>query len=63
MPKGRTRGSDNKEEHGKFHIYMKKYLFTVSMTEHWNRLLKEIVGAPSLAIFKTHLNALLCDLL
>lgn len=33
------------------------------MTEQWNRLPKEAVGAPSLETFKTCLNAFLCDLL
>ena len=32
------------------------------MTEHWNRLHREVVESPSLEIFKTCLDAYLCDL-
>ena len=42
---------------------MKKNVFTVRVTEHWNRLLREIVGSPSLERFKTHLGTYVCDLL
>jgi len=31
--------------------------------EHWNRLLREVAGAPSLEIFKTHLDSFPCNLL
>jgi len=33
------------------------------VTEHWNRLPREVVEYPSLEIFKTCLDAYLCDLL
>ena len=32
------------------------------VTEHWNRLPREVVESPSLEIFKSHLDAYLCDL-
>ena len=32
------------------------------MTEHWNRLPREVVESPSLEIFKSRLDAYLCDL-
>ena len=32
------------------------------VTEHWNRLPREVVESPSLEIFKTRLDAYLCDL-
>ena len=33
------------------------------VTEHWNRLPREVVEFPSMNILKTHLDAYLCDLL
>jgi len=38
-------------------------LWDIQICEHWNRLLMEDVERPSLEIFKTHLDAYLCDLL
>ncbi|KAK4829514.1 hypothetical protein QYF61_005153 [Mycteria americana] len=34
-----------------------------SMTEHWNRLPREVVESPSLEIFKSHLDVVLGNLL
>jgi len=42
---------------------MRKNLFTLRVTEHWNRLPREVVVSPSLEIFKTHLDEVLCNLL
>lgn len=36
--------------------------FTVSVTEYWNGLRREIVESPSLEIFMIHLDSYLCDL-
>jgi len=33
------------------------------LTEHWNRLPREVVESPSLEIFKTHLDKVLYNLL
>ena len=38
-------------------------LFTVMVTEHWNRLPRQIVESPSIDIFRTRLDAYLCNLL
>jgi len=42
---------------------MRKNFFTLRVTEHWNRLPGEVVDSPSLEIFKTRLDKVLCSLL
>jgi len=42
---------------------MKKNFFTLRVTEHWIRLPREVVESPSLEIFKTRLDKVLCSLL
>ena len=42
---------------------MRKNFFRLRVTEHWNRLPREGVESPSLDIFKTRLDAVLCSLL
>lgn len=49
---------ERKLEHRKFHMDMRERL-----TEHWNRLPREVMQPPSLEIFKTHKDTSLCNLL
>jgi len=42
---------------------MRKNFFPVRVTGPWNSLPREVVESPSLEIFKTRLNVVLCSLL
>lgn len=57
-----TRSNGQKLEHRKFRMNMWKNNFTVRVKVHWNRLPREVMESP-LEIFKTCLNAFLCNLL
>jgi len=63
VPSNRTRGNRHKPKHRKFHLNMRKNFFPLRVTEHWNRLPREMVDSPSLEIFKTRLDEVLCSLL
>ncbi|KFV73703.1 hypothetical protein N308_14168, partial [Struthio camelus australis] len=46
-----------------FHLNLRKNFFTVRVTEHWNRLPREVVESPFLEIFKTRLDVILGNML
>ena len=58
----RTRGNGYKLNYRKFCTNVHKSFFTVRVTKHWNRLPRKVVESPSLEMFKTHLDAYLCNL-
>jgi len=58
-----TRGNGHKLKYRKLHLNRRKNFFTLRVTEHWNRLPRDVVESPSLELFKTHLDKFLCSLL
>ena len=61
VPSNRTRSNGHKLKHRNFWLNMRRHLFIVRVTEHWQRLPREFVESPSLDIFETCLDAILCN--
>ena len=60
VPSNRTRCRGHKLKHRKFCLHTRKNFFTLRVTEDWNRLPRDFVESPSLEIFKTCLDEVLC---
>jgi len=63
VPSDRKRGNGHKVKQRNFRLNMRKNFFPLRVTEHWHRLPWKAVESPSLEIFKTRLDAVLCNLL
>ena len=63
VPSDKTKGSGHKLEYSKFRMDTRNNFFAVRVTENCSRLPREVVGSPSLEIFRTHLDAFLRNLL
>jgi len=59
VPSDRTRGNGHKWKHRTFLLNICKYFFTVRVTEHQDRLPREVVEPPTLQIFKSCLDMVL----
>ncbi|KFV09985.1 hypothetical protein N340_03486, partial [Tauraco erythrolophus] len=52
-----------KIEGGRFRLDIRKKFFIMRVVEHWNRLPREVVDAPSLETFKARLDEALSNLI
>jgi len=58
----RTRANGFKLKEGRFRLDIRKKFLTMRVVKHWNRLPREVVDAPSLAVFEARLDGALSNL-
>lgn len=42
--------------HVRFRLYVRRVFFTEMVVKHWNRLFGQVINAPSLSVFRRHLD-------
>ncbi|KFP56066.1 hypothetical protein N323_09706, partial [Cathartes aura] len=52
-----------KLKEGRFRLDIRKKFFTMRVVNHWNRLPREVIDAPSLETFQVRLDGALSNLL
>ncbi|KAK4824259.1 hypothetical protein QYF61_012525 [Mycteria americana] len=52
------RGNAHKRKYRRLCLNIRKHIFTMRVTEHWHRFLREVVESPSMEIFKSHMDML-----
>ncbi|KFZ48942.1 hypothetical protein N338_11470, partial [Podiceps cristatus] len=52
-----------KLKEGRYRLDIRKKFFTKRVVKHWNRLPREVVGAPSLDTFKARLDVAMGNLI
>ena len=62
-PSDRTHGNGSKLHQGRFRLEIGKHFFTERVVEHWKRLPREVVDAPSPQAFQRHLDNALHNIL
>jgi len=58
----RAKRNGSKLKEGRFRLDTRKKFFTTRVVRHWNRLPREAVAAPSLAVFKARSDGALSNL-
>jgi len=56
-------GNGFRLKEGRFRLDLRNKFFTVSVVKDWNRLLREVVDAPSLETFKVRVDGTLSSLM
>jgi len=59
----RTRGNGSKLNQERFRLDIRKHFLTERVVTQWNRLPREVLGAPSLSVLKRHLDNALDNML